>query len=416
MASSFSSRKMSLNRCFALRQIRASRAACTSRNATPSLPPSAGLRTRWLSRDLCSTRAVAGAVEVPTSSTDGSFAEVRLNPTPSLSTVPLTPHPRVSPSLVSTTGAQVKPSVAFFFPGQGAQSVGMCAEVCDRNAAAKKLFDRASEVLGYDLLDVCVNGPAEKLNSTVVSQPAIFVASMAAVEDLRSQEGGQEVIDSANVAAGLSPGEYTALCFAGAMSFEDGLKIVKARGEAMQAAADSKPTAMCSVIGLKADKVEELCQAATEAAGEGESVQIANFLCNGNYAVSGTVKAIEELEARAKPDFKARMTVRLAVAGAFHTKYMDSAVGKLQEVLSQAEIKAPRIPVFSNVDAKPHSDPEVIKSILAMQVTSPVQWETTLGGLLEGGLETSYELGPGKVVAGIMKRIDRKHAVNNVTV
>merc|ERR1719387_1027725 len=173
----------------------------------------------------------------------------------------------------------------------------------------------------------------------------------------------------------------------------------------MQAAADSKPTAMCSVIGLKADKVEELCQAATEAAGEGESVQIANFLCNGNYAVSGTVKAIEELEAR--------MTVRLAVAGAFHTKYMDSAVGKLQEVLSQAEIKAPRIPVFSNVDAKPHSDPEVIKSILAMQVTSPVQWETTLGGLLEGGLETSYELGPGKVVAGIMKRIDRKHGGND---
>lgn len=310
----------------------------------------------------------------------------------------------------------MKPSVAFFFPGQGAQSVGMCAEVCEKNAAAKQLFDKASEVLGYDLLDVCVNGPAEKLNSTAVSQPAIFVASMAAVEELKAQDGGQDVIDSANVAAGLSLGEYTALCFAGALSFEDGLKIVKARGEAMQAAADARPTAMASVIGLKSDKVAELCEAATQEAGEGESVQIANFLCNGNYAVSGTTKAVEVLEAKAKPDFKARMTVRLAVAGAFHTKYMDSAVSKLEEILSQTEIKAPRIPVYSNVDAKAHSDPEVIKSILAMQVTSPVQWETTLGDLLENGLQESYELGPGKVVAGIMKRIDRKHKVNSVTV
>jgi len=292
----------------------------------------------------------------------------------------------------------------------------MCATVCDEVPAAKALFEKAKEILGYDLLDVCVNGPAEKLNSTVVSQPAIFVASMAAVEQLRAQEGGQDTIDSANVAAGLSLGEYTALCFAGAISFEDGLKIVKARGEAMQAAADSKPTAMCSVIGLKADKVAELCEAATEEAGEGESVQIANFLCNGNYAVSGTVKAIEVLEAKAKPEFKARMTVRLAVAGAFHTQYMNSAVETLSQVLSQTEIKAPRIPVYSNVDAKPHSDPEVIKSILAMQVTSPVQWETTLGGLLKGGLEDSYELGPGKVIAGIMKRIDRKHAVNSISV
>ncbi|QDZ21256.1 malonyl-CoA:Acyl carrier protein transacylase [Chloropicon primus] len=395
-----SSSKMNL-KCFALRQMRTKAAATTRKAAaavtttTPlasSSHPVVGLRgrgartsnhTAWLAGR--STRTFATAVEVPTSSTDGKFAEV-------------------------------KPSVAFFFPGQGAQSVGMCGEVCEKNDAAKKLFEKASEVLGYDLLDVCVNGPADKLNSTAVSQPAIFVASMAAVEELKSQDGGQGVIDSTNVAAGLSLGEYTALCFAGALSFEDGLKIVKARGEAMQAAADSRPTAMCSVIGLKADKVEELCKAATEEAGEGESVQVANFLCNGNYAVSGTVKAIEVLEAKAKPEFKARMTVRLAVAGAFHTKYMDSAVEKLQEVLSQTEIKAPRIPVYSNVDAKAHSDPEVIKSILAMQVTSPVQWETTLGGLLESGLETSYELGPGKVVAGIMKRIDKKHKVTNVTV
>ncbi len=132
--------------------------------------------------------------------------------------------------------------------------------------------------------------------------------------------------------------------------------------------------------------------------------------------MSGTVKAIESLEAIAKPDFKARMTVRLAVAGAFHTQYMDSAVSTLSQVLSGTEIVKPRIPVFSNVDAKAHSDPEVIKKILSMQVTSPVQWEGTLKSLLEGGLESSYEVGPGKVVAGIMKRVDRKHAITNVTV
>jgi len=312
--------------------------------------------------------------------------------------------------------ASVKPSVAFFFPGQGAQTVGMCDAVCKEVPAAKALFEQASEVLGYDLLDACVNGPADRLNSTAVSQPAIFVASMAAIEQLRAQEGGQAAIDSANVAAGLSLGEYTALCFAGALGFEDGVRVVKARGEAMQAAADSKPTAMCSVIGLDSGKVAELCEAATEAAGAGESVQIANFLCKGNYAVSGTVKAIESLEAIAKPDFKARMTVRLAVAGAFHTQYMDSAVSTLSQVLSGTEIVKPRIPVFSNVDAKAHSDPEVIKKILSMQVTSPVQWEGTLKSLLEGGLESSYEVGPGKVVAGIMKRVDRKHAITNVTV
>jgi len=306
--------------------------------------------------------------------------------------------------------------VGFFFPGQGAQAIGMCQQVCQDVAAAKQLFERAGDVLGYDLLDACVNGPEERLNSTVVSQPALFVASLAAVEQLRSQEGGQAVIDSVDVAAGLSLGEYTALCFAGAIGFEDGLRVVKARGEAMQAAADARPTAMCSVIGLPSAKVSELCEAASASAGPDEHVQVANYLCKGNYAVSGSVKAIEALEAKAKPEFKARMTVRLAVAGAFHTKYMDSAVQKLSDVLAVTEVKPPRIPVYSNVDAAAHSDPEVIKAILARQVTSPVLWENTLGSLLAAGLAESYELGPGKVIAGIMKRTDKKHPITNITV
>jgi [acyl-carrier-protein] S-malonyltransferase len=206
--------------------------------------------------------------------------------------------------------------VAFMFPGQGAQFVGMCNEACADIPAVKALFDEASEILGYDLLEVCTEGPKEKLDSTVISQPAIFVASMAAVEKLK-QESGQEALDEATCAMGLSLGEYSALCFSGAISFADGVKITKARGEAMQAAADAVDSGMVSVIGLGSDKVKEICEAASEKSGE--KIQIANYLCKGNYAVSGSTKACDTVTEIAKPEFKARMTVKLAVAGAFHT-------------------------------------------------------------------------------------------------
>jgi [acyl-carrier-protein] S-malonyltransferase len=206
--------------------------------------------------------------------------------------------------------------VAFMFPGQGAQFVGMCGEVCEEVPAAKALFDEASEILGYDLLELCKEGPKEKLDSTVISQPAIFVASMAAVEKLK-QEQGQEALDAATCAMGLSLGEYSALCFAGAISFADGVKITKARGEAMQAASDAVDSGMVSVIGLSSDKVTELCEMASEKSGE--KIQIANYLCKGNYAVSGAIAACDAVAELAKPEFKARMTVKLSVAGAFHT-------------------------------------------------------------------------------------------------
>jgi len=294
--------------------------------------------------------------------------------------------------------------VSFMFPGQGAQFVGMCSEVCETVPAAKALFDEASEVLGYDLLARCKEGPKELLDSTVVSQPAIFVASMAAVEKLR-QEEGDDAINAATCAMGLSLGEYSALCFADAISFADGVKITKARGEAMQAAADAVDSSMVSVIGLSKEVVADICAAAEEKSGE--KIQIANFLCNGNYAVSGSSKACDVVEEIAKPDFKARMTVRLAVAGAFHTEFMGSAVSALEEVLADVEIKKPRIPVISNVDAKPHSDPDVIKKLLATQVTSPVLWENTMASILEKDFERAVELGPGKVTAGILKRTNR---------
>jgi [acyl-carrier-protein] S-malonyltransferase len=299
------------------------------------------------------------------------------------------------------------------FPGQGAQFVGMCGDLVEQVPAAKSLFDEASEILGYDLLQRCKEGPKELLDSTEVSQPAIFVASMAAVEKLR-QEEGQDALDAATCAMGLSLGEYSALCFAGAISFADGVKITKARGEAMQAASDAVQSGMVSVIGLDKEKVGQLCEMAKEKSGE--SIQIANYLCNGNYAVSGALKACDVVAELAKPEFKARMTVKLAVAGAFHTDFMAPAVEALEKVLADVEIKKPRIPVISNVDAKPHSDPETIKKLLATQVTSPVLWENTMESMLGNGFEKAYELGPGKVTAGILKRFDKAAECINVEV
>ncbi|XP_010521989.1 PREDICTED: uncharacterized protein LOC104800771 [Tarenaya hassleriana] len=306
-----------------------------------------------------------------------------------------------------------KPSSAFLFPGQGAQAVGMGKEAQSVPAAAG-LYKKANDILGYDLLDICLNGPKEKLDSTVISQPAIYVTSLAAVELIRARESGQQIIDSVDVTCGLSLGEYTALAFAGAFSFEDGLKLVKLRGEAMQAAADAAKSGMVSIIGLDSEKVQQLCDAANMEVDEGNRVQIANYLCPGNYAVSGGIKGIEAVEAKAK-SFKARMTVRLAVAGAFHTSFMEPAVSRLEAALAATEIATPRIPVISNVDALPHSDPLAIKKILARQVTSPVQWETTVKTLLSKGLQKSYELGPGKVIAGIIKRVDRSAEIENVS-
>ena len=305
-----------------------------------------------------------------------------------------------------------KPGTVFMFPGQGAQVVGMGKEAAAEVPAAAELYAKAADILGYDLLEI---DDKAKLDTTAVSQPAIFVASLAAVEKLRASEGGADTVDAANMCMGLSLGEYTALAFAGAISFEDGVKITKARGEAMQAASDAASSGMVSVIGLDSDKVAELCAAAAEASGE--KIAIANYLCPGNYAASGAMPAVEKVVEMAKPDFKARMAVKLAVAGAFHTDFMAPAVSKLEKVLSEVEVSKPRIPVISNVDAKAHSDPAVIKDILTKQVTAPVQWETIMTDLNAAGYEAGYELGPGKVLSGIMKRVDKKApAITNVEV
>ena len=187
-------------------------------------------------------------------------------------------------TITKMSAADVKYNVGFMFPGQGAQSVGMSVALCEELPAAKELFDKASKILGYDLLDVCKNGPKEKLDSTVVAQVAIFVSSMAALEKVKVAE--PDAIASCTVAMGLSLGEYSALCFAGAFSFEDGVKLTKARGEAMQAAADASKSGMVAIIGLDVATVDKVCKEASTKSGK--PISIANYLVDGNYAISGT--------------------------------------------------------------------------------------------------------------------------------
>jgi [acyl-carrier-protein] S-malonyltransferase len=299
------------------------------------------------------------------------------------------------------------PKLAFLFPGQGSQTIGMGLELYNSVHAAKKLFDDAYDILGYSLIDVCGRGPAERLNSTAVSQPAIYVASLAALEFLRAKEPDAEAQCVAT--AGLSLGEYTALAFAGALSFADGLRLVQKRGQAMQAAADATPSGMVSVLGMEPEKVEELCKRARPAG----TVEIANLLCPGNIVVSGTRAACDEVEKLA-PELGAMKTIRLTVAGAFHTNIMKPADQALAATLATLEIKVPRIPVWSNVDAAPHTDPAEIRSLLVRQVLQPVQWEKTMRNLLAEGIERFYEIGPGRVLAGLLKRVDRKKECRNV--
>ena len=297
--------------------------------------------------------------------------------------------------------------VAFLFPGQGAQTVGMARALCEAVPATRQLFADAAAVLGYDLLAVCTNGPAEQLNSTAVSQPAIFVASLAALESLRQTEPA--ALDSCSATAGLSLGEYTALVFAGSLSFADGLRLVQKRGQAMQAASDATPSAMVSVLGMEQPQIEELC---SKARSEG-LIQVANLLCPGNLVVSGTAAAISAVEKHAEA--AGGRTIRLAVAGAFHTPLMKPADDVLAEALAGVELKAPRVPVWSNVDARPHTDPSEIRRLLVRQVVQPVLWEQTVRGLLANGFDRFYEIGPGRVLAGLLKRVNRKAECLNVT-
>ena len=297
---------------------------------------------------------------------------------------------------------------AFLFPGQGAQQVGMGAELAASLPAAGALFDRAAEILGYDLLQLCTEGPTEKLNSTVYSQPALFVCSLAALEQLKHDS--PEVVESCAVTAGLSLGEYTALVFAGAMDFDAGLRLVQARGQAMQDASDAVSSGMVSILGMKREPIEALCD---EARGE-DVLQIANMLCPGNIVVSGSLAACERIAPLAEAA-GAMKVIPLAVAGAFHTPIMQPAVERLKAALTEVNIQSPRIPVVSNVDARTHENPDEIRNLLVQQVVNPVLWEASMRWLLDDfGVTQCYEIGPGRVLRGLLKRVARKLPCENV--
>jgi len=275
--------------------------------------------------------------------------------------------------------------------------------------AARQLYDRAAEVLGYSLAKLCFEGPADELDSTVYSQPAIFVTSLAALESLRAES--PDVVLSCEATAGLSLGEYTAMVFAGVMDFEDGLMLIQRRGAAMQEAADATPSGMVSILGLERVEVEALC----EKARNGEILKIANYLCPGHIVISGSLAACERAAemARAQGAMKA---VPLAVAGAFHTEIMRPADQRCAEALAEVPMRKPRIPVISNVDALSHDDPEEIRRILVRQVLQPVRWEDSMRYLIQQGFDQFYEVGPGRVLRGLLRRIDRSVSWQSVEV
>jgi len=299
--------------------------------------------------------------------------------------------------------------IAFLFPGQGAQTVGMGRRLAESLPGVRDLYDRAGAVLGYDLAKLCFEGPAEQLDSTVVSQPALFVTSLAALESLRAES--PEVVLACEAAAGLSLGEYTAMVLAGVFEFEDGLMLVQKRGAAMQEAADATPGGMVSILGLERVEVERLCR---EVRG-GETLEIANLLCPGNVVISGTVAACERAAEAARP-FGAVKAVPLAVAGAFHTEIMHPADERLAEALADVPMYEPKMPVVSNVDARPHQDIEEIRDLLIRQVLCPVRWEDSMRYLLSEGFDEFFEVGPGRVLRGLLRRIERSAVCQSVDV
>ena len=314
---------------------------------------------------------------------------------------------------------------AFLFPGQGAQIIGMGADIAHSYDIAATVFEQANEILGFDLSRICFEGPDEELNSTVISQPAIFTTSAAILEVIRTQEKTSNLIP--DVTAGLSLGEYTALYAAGIFSFEDALKLVQKRGQAMQAAADANEGSMVSIIGLDEEKVHQLCEEVLEGGDEDDydeesdvdnQIEIlvpVNFNCPGQIVVSGTKAACRRTKELA-PKYGAIKAVRLDVAGAFHTSMMASAAQSLEEALSNCEISSPsKIKIIANINAEYYQNEEQIAAGLVNQLTSPILWQKCMERLLDDGVEEFYEIGPGRVLTSLMKRINRKIKVNNIS-
>jgi len=298
-------------------------------------------------------------------------------------------------------------SVAFLFPGQGAQQVGMVADLAEASPAARRVFELADAQMGFSLSELCFAGPEARLDATDMSQPAIFACSAAALASMEETLG--DSLPAPATMAGLSLGEYTALYAADAIDFQPALELVTRRGRFMQEAAEACPSGMVALIGVDESKAQKVC----EAAAEGDVLVPANFNCPGQVVLSGAAAACQRAAGLAK-DFGAAAAVPLKVAGAFHSPFMAPAAEKLAGALAQVAFRRPKWPVIANVDAAAHGEGEAVRKKLIDQMTSPTRWAKSMQFMLDNGVDTFYEIGPGRVLTGMMRRIDRKAKVLSV--
>ena len=292
---------------------------------------------------------------------------------------------------------------AFVFPGQGAQFVGMGKDLYENNAMAKELFDKANEVLGFKITDIMFNGTDEELKQTKVTQPAVFLHSV--ISALCMGDAFQP-----DMVAGHSLGEFSALTAAGALSFEDGLKLVHARALAMQKACEIAPGTMAAVIGLPDETIEQVCK---EVSTEGNVVIPANYNCPGQLVISGNEDAINTACEKLK-EAGARRALPLPVSGAFHSPLMQPAKDELQAAIEKTKIHAPKCPVYQNVDAKPHTDAAEIKANLIAQLTSSVRWTASVQNMIADGADDFTECGPGKALQGMIAKINREVSAHGI--
>ncbi len=287
---------------------------------------------------------------------------------------------------------------AFVFPGQGAQFVGMGKDLYENNAVAHDLFEKANGILGFRITDLMFEGTDEDLRRTDITQPAVFLHSVVLAKSL-----GDEF--KPDMTAGHSLGEFSALVAAGALSFEDGLRLVSARAKAMQKACEIKPSTMAAIIALPDEKVEEILKRVDGV------VVCANYNCPGQIVISGELEAIDTA-CKLLSEAGARRALKLKVGGAFHSPLMEPARAELAEAIEHTEFHTPNCPVYQNVDAKPHTNPEEIKANLIAQLTAPVRWTYSVQNMIADGATEFVELGPGKVLQGLVSKIDKNVAVS----